>query len=67
MTDDPTTEADEAHMFAPHFDRYVWIYRDNPNGVFAPFNPAVTCVHHRGARDHAFARSSHEHLTGHRD
>jgi hypothetical protein len=52
MTDDPTTETDEAHMFAPHFDRHIWIYRDNPNGVFAPFNPAVTCVHHRGAQVH---------------
>jgi hypothetical protein len=52
MTDDPATEADEAHMFAPHFDRHVWIYRDNPNGVFAPLNPAVTCRHHRGAQSH---------------
>jgi hypothetical protein len=52
MTDDPATKADEAHMFAPHFDRHVWIYRENPNGVFAPFNPAVTCAHHRGARSH---------------
>jgi hypothetical protein len=58
MTDDPTTEADEAHMFAPHFDRHVWIYRDNPNGVFAPFNPAVTCEHHRGPRVHPAAHSS---------
>lgn len=48
MIDDPATEADEAHMFAPHFDRHVWIYRANPNGVFAPFNPSVTCAHHRG-------------------
>ena len=38
-----TTPADEAHMFEPHFDRHVWIYRDNPNGVFAPFNPNVSC------------------------
>ncbi|MGH9258247.1 MAG: hypothetical protein ACRD3C_27110 [Vicinamibacterales bacterium] len=60
MTDDPTTEADEAHMFEPHFDRHVWIYRDNPNGVFAPFNPAVTCAHHRGARVHPAAHSTHE-------
>jgi hypothetical protein len=52
MTDDPATQADEAHMFAPHFDRHVWIYRANPNGVFAPFNPAVTCAHHRGPRAH---------------
>ena len=59
MTDDPTTKTDEAHMFAPHFDRHVWIYRDNPNGVFAPFNPAVTCAHHGGAQVHPAAHASH--------
>jgi hypothetical protein len=53
MIDDPNTATDEAHMFEPHFDRHVWIYRDNPNGVFAPFNPAVTCAHHGGARSHS--------------
>jgi hypothetical protein len=57
MTDDPATEADEAHMFEPHFDRHVWIYRANPNGVFAPFNPAVTCAHHRGAQSHPSAHA----------
>ena len=54
MTDDPATPVDEAHLFEPHYDRHVWIYRDNPNGVFAPFNPAVTCEHHQnGAVRHA--------------
>lgn len=48
MADDPSTPADEAHMFAPHYDRHVWLYRDNPNGIFTPFNPAVTCQHHDG-------------------
>jgi hypothetical protein len=52
MRDDPRTPQDEAHMFSPHFDRHVWLYRDNPNGVFTPFNPAVTCAHHQGARAH---------------
>jgi hypothetical protein len=52
MVDDPATAIDEAHMFEPHFDRHVWIYRDNPNGVFAPFNPNVTCEHHKGAQAH---------------
>lgn len=52
MIDDPNTAIDEAHMFAPHFDRHVWIYRENPNGVFAPFNPAVSCANHRGAQEH---------------
>ncbi|TCD16721.1 hypothetical protein E0D97_01480 [Oricola cellulosilytica] len=55
MFDDPATEIDEAHMFEPHFDRHVWLYRENPNGVFAQFNPAVTCEHHRGGPQHADA------------
>jgi len=59
MTDDPATSLDEAHMFAPHFDRHVWIYRDNPNGVFAPFNPAVSCAHHRGPKSHAPGHGAH--------
>lgn len=49
MVDDPATALDEAHMFAPHYDRHVWLYRDNPNGVFAPFNPNVTCRYHKSA------------------
>jgi hypothetical protein len=49
MENDPSTEADEAHMFEPHWDRHVWLYRDNPNGIFAQFNPNVSCEHHRGA------------------
>jgi hypothetical protein len=53
MIDDPATALDEAHMFEPHFDRHVWIYRENPNGVFTPFNPAVTCKHHRGPGGHS--------------
>ena len=42
MADDPTTEADEAHLFAPHYDRHVWLYRENPNGVFAQYNPRLS-------------------------
>jgi len=52
MIDDPNTLLDEAHMFEPHFDRHVWIYRDNPNGVFTPLNPAVSCAHHREMHGH---------------
>jgi hypothetical protein len=52
MADNPETAIDEAHMFAPHYDRHVWIYRDNPNGVFTPFNPNVSCQHHKGAKTH---------------
>jgi hypothetical protein len=55
MVDDPTTALDEAHGFEPHFDRHVWLYRENPNGVFAQYNPTVTCAHHgaNAARTHA--------------
>ena len=55
MQDDTTTPADEAHQFQPHYDRHVWLYRENPNGVFAQFNPAVSCEHHRGATHHPAA------------
>jgi hypothetical protein len=53
MADDPATPIDEAHMFEPHYDRHVWLYRENPNGVFAKFNPNATCKHHRQAAKHA--------------
>ncbi len=46
MQDDPATALDEAHNFEPHFDRHVWVYRENPAGVFQSFNPAVNCAHH---------------------
>jgi hypothetical protein len=48
MIDDPATAIDEAHNFAPHYDRHIWLYRDNPNGIFAQFNPNATCKHHKG-------------------
>jgi hypothetical protein len=59
MVDDPSTAVDEAHMFEPHFDRHVWIYRENPNGVFAQFNPRVTCAYHKGPQDHSAVHSTH--------
>ena len=46
MADDPNTAADEAHGFEPHFDQHLWIYRDNPAGALAPFNPNATCQYH---------------------
>lgn len=52
MVDDPATTIDEAHNFDEHYDRHVWLYRENPNGVFAPFNPNVSCEHHQGAVAH---------------
>lgn len=26
-----------------HWSLHVWLYEDNPNGVFTPFNPNVSC------------------------
>lgn len=48
MADDPKTEIDEAHNFEPHYDRHVWIHRENPNGIYAQFNPNATCKYHQG-------------------
>lgn len=47
MADDPATAVDEAHNFEPHFDKHVWLYRENPNGVFAQYNPTVSCQYHQ--------------------
>lgn len=49
--DDPATPRDEAHGIEPHFDQHVWLFREHPTDVLAPFNPAVTCEH--AATDHA--------------
>lgn len=48
MQDNKDTEVDEAHMFQPHYDLHMWLYRPNQNGLFMPFNPAVSCKDHKG-------------------
>ncbi|HET7815979.1 MAG TPA: hypothetical protein VFK58_00160 [Sphingomicrobium sp.] len=53
MQDDPATKMDEAHMFEPHYDRHVWLYRHNPNGLFAQFNPNVSCKAHKQTHEMA--------------
>jgi hypothetical protein len=52
MENDPSTDVDEAHFFEPHYDLHLWLFRENPNGTFAQFNPAVTCEHHQGNDHH---------------
>ena len=27
----------------PHWSLHVWLYEDNPSGIFKPFNPKITC------------------------
>jgi hypothetical protein len=53
MIDDPATPVDEAHMFEPHHDLHVWLFRHNPHGMFVSFNPAVTCERHQRAPEPA--------------
>ncbi|MSR35612.1 MAG: hypothetical protein EXR95_03060 [Gemmatimonadetes bacterium] len=45
MANDPATPADEAHGFAPHHELHVCVHSDNANGLFAEFNPGVSCEH----------------------
>ena len=26
-----------------HWSLHVWIHKDNPNGIFTPFNPTISC------------------------
>ena len=47
MMDDANTPGDEANGFMPHFDQHVWLFRENPTGELMPFNPRVTCEHHK--------------------
>lgn len=28
----------------PHYSLHVWVHRENPNGMFTPFNPRVSCT-----------------------
>lgn len=47
LKDNPATQVDEAHGWEPHYEQHLWLFRDNPNGAYSPFNPAVTCRHNR--------------------
>lgn len=40
------TADDPAMTIAAHYDLHVWLFRENPNGVFATYNPNATCRHH---------------------
>ncbi len=38
---------DDPRMFTKgRYDLHVWLYRDNPTGMFAQYNPTVTCRDH---------------------
>lgn len=33
------------HSFLPVYKLHVWLWRDNPRGIFADWNPEVSCRH----------------------
>lgn len=49
MADDPNTARDEAHGFMPHYDLHIWLFEHNPSGLYAQWNPAISC----GGEGHA--------------
>ena len=43
MANDPATTRDEAHNFMPHYDLHIWLFEHNPSGLYAQWNPALSC------------------------
>lgn len=43
LADKPETKVDEAHGWEPHYELHAWVFRPNPNGMYAEFSPLVTC------------------------
>lgn len=33
------------HSFLPIYKLHIWLWRDNPRGIFADWNPKVSCKH----------------------
>ena len=38
--------ANSGMQTASQYELQIWLYRDNPSGMFAPYNPKVTCANH---------------------
>ncbi|MEO7240013.1 MAG: hypothetical protein ABIW16_01310 [Sphingomicrobium sp.] len=53
LKDDAATTVDEAHGWEPHYEQHLWVFRKNPNGAYAPFNPSVTCRYNPSPAAHA--------------
>ena len=43
MADNPATPQDEAHGFMPHYDLHIWLFDHNPSGLYAQWNPSLSC------------------------
>ena len=44
MADNPNTPRDEAHGFMPHYDLHIWLFEHNPSGLYAQWNPSLSCA-----------------------
>ena len=33
----------QTHGLAPHFELHAWLWKHNPSGMFAQWNPRVSC------------------------
>lgn len=53
LANNPVTAVDEAHGFEPHYELHMWLYRENPAGLFSPFNVRATCEHHEDHGAHS--------------
>jgi hypothetical protein len=50
----PSYQGEEFHFMAEdralsvraHYDLHLWLFRENPKGVYAQYNPNATCQHH---------------------
>lgn len=47
LADRPETKVDEAHGWEPHYELHAWVFRHNPNGIYAEFSPLVTCKYNK--------------------
>ncbi len=43
MFGDQPFDVGGAPLPVPHWSLHVWLYENNPSGMFAPFNPNVSC------------------------
>jgi hypothetical protein len=39
-------DADPGMMVGARYELHAWLFRDNPRGMFAAYNPNATCEHH---------------------
>ena len=53
LKDKPETKVDEAHGWEPHYELHLWLFRDNPNGLYSEFNPRVTCKYSKSPQQTA--------------